>query len=673
MPPQIPLAIFVDRYIAGGTQRQMIELLKRIDRQRFRIHPVCFHDDGPWTHRVAELGDPIARFPIHGFRRPDTARQLMAFARWCRINRIAIVHSWDIYSNAFGLPGAALARVPVRIGSRRGLGGPAGVRLLQRAAYRAAHRMVANSRAAAEQLVTEGVPEERITVISNGVDLATFPSHTYSARPRRIAMVACLREEKRIDVLIEAAPRILERHPDAEFLIVGDGRCREHLTTLARTTGVQERFRFLGHRDDVPTVLADADLFVLPSASEAFPNVILEAMAAGLPVVATRVGGIPELVEEGVTGSLVPPADSRALADALLRLLDNPDRAAALGRTGRSRIEQAYSFDRMVEQFETLYLSELEASRARHRPFTPGRVTQIPGVKRRVKNGLMKAYLASPLPDVRDRVNARLGRRRLTVLTYHQVQDPADDGSSVGTSAFREQMRFVKEHYRVVPLADAVKMLHAGGPPEKLVAITFDDGYLDNATTAAPILKELDVPATFFISTDMIGGGRPFPHDVLRGRVPQEHMSWDDVRSLAAQGFDIGSHTCSHANLGAVSLEEAEHELRLSRAHIEAELQQPVGLFSFPYGHPRNMRPDTMAAARREYDVCCSAYGGHNLSPGDPGEIRRIVVSSGVTFLAFRALIEGWPMLRIANTRTAPAAGAGAPASPEGERVGLRL
>jgi glycosyltransferase involved in cell wall biosynthesis/peptidoglycan/xylan/chitin deacetylase (PgdA/CDA1 family) len=645
MPTQIPIAIFVDRYIAGGTQRQMIELLRRIDRRRFRVYPVCFHAEGPWVGRVADLGDPIARFPIHGFRRLETAHQLFSFARWCRVNEIAVMHSWEIYSNIFGLSGAALAAVPVRIGSRRGLGGAAGARRLQKVAYRAAHRLVANSHAAAQQLVRDGVPEERITVISNGIDTSIVPKRHYSTRPRRIAMVACLREEKRIDVLIAAAPRILERHPDAEFLIVGDGPCRDQLAALARATAVFDRFQFLGHRDDVPEVLAQADLLVLPSQSEAFPNAIIEAMAAGLPVVATDVGGIPELVAEGHTGRLVPPGDADALAGALLDVLDQPERAAEFGRAGRRRIEQTYSFDRMVEQFETLYVSELERSRVRRR-------SGFRRVKPIVKDALMTAYLDSGLPAERDHIYAQLGRGRLTVVTYHQVKDSVDDdGSSVGTAAFREQMQFLKANYRVMPLADAVKAISAVGAPERLIAITFDDGYLDNATAAAPILRSLGLPATFFVSTDMIGGERPFPHDVLRGREPQEHMTWDDVRSLAAQGFDIGSHTCSHADMGAISLEQAERELRVSRQRLEEELKCPIGLFAFPYGHRRNIRPDTMAAARREYAVCCSGYGGHNTAPADPGHIRRVVISSGVTFLAFRALIEGWPVLRRTNTR----------------------
>jgi len=353
----LPLAIFVDRFIPGGTQRQLIELLRRIDRHRFRVHPVCFHSDGPWTGRVAELGDAITSFPIHGFRRPETGRQLLRFAQWCRRNRIAVLHSWEIYSNVFALPGAALAGVPLRIGSRRGLGGPPAVRRLQNLACRTAHRMVANSRAAAEQLISQGIRAHRIDIVPNGIDLTLFPQRNLWRPARRITMVACLRAGKRIDVLIAAAPRILARHPDIEIQIVGDGPCREKLVALARSTGVSPHVQFMGHRDDVPAILTTSDLFVLPSASEASPNVVLEAMAAGLPVVASRVGGIPEIVDDGVTGHLVPPSDPDALAAAILDVLDHPNRGAAFGQAGRRRIAREYSFDRMVAQFESLYLT----------------------------------------------------------------------------------------------------------------------------------------------------------------------------------------------------------------------------------------------------------------------------------------------------------------------------
>jgi len=339
----------------------MIELLARLDPRRFRVHPVCFHSEGAWFERITGFHEPVAVFPIHGFRRPHTTRQLLAFARWCRDRQIKVLQTCELYSNIFGLPAGVLASVPVRLGSRRGLIEPAGLQRLQRVAYRAAHRIVANSQAAADRLRIEGVPQHKVRVIPNGIDAALFPVRRYSMRPRRITALACLREEKRLDVLIAAAPRIIARYPDVEIRIAGEGTCRDALMTQTRQLGIASRVTFLGHRDDVPEVLGMSDIFVLPSRSEAFPNSVMEAMASGLPVVASAVGGIPELVADGRTGRLIPPGEPEALADAVIGLLDEPERATEFGRAGRQKIEQTYSFDRMVAQFEGLYLSELDA------------------------------------------------------------------------------------------------------------------------------------------------------------------------------------------------------------------------------------------------------------------------------------------------------------------------
>ena len=418
--PQIPIAIFVDRFIPGGTQRQMIELLKRIDRRPFRVHPVCFHDDGPWTSRVSELGDPIARFPIYGFGKPGTARQLLRFARWCRRERHRrrayvgnlLQHLW---ASGRGARGRAPAhRQPT--GTRRSAGCPSSADAGM--PHCASHgREFARGGGAADRARRPGRP---IDVIPNGIDLSMFPLRPNGPRPRKIAMVACLRKEKRIDVLIAAAPRVLARYPDVEFQIVGDGPCREQLVAQAPPPACMPRIEFMGHRDDVPAILSASDLFVLPSESEASPNVIFEAMAAGLPVVASRVGGIPELVADGVTGLLVPPGDSDALAAALLNLLDQPGRATAFGKAARECIEQQYSFERMVTQFETLYMSGSTNPRARACAIPRTRTNarheiggqertddDLPGVWHTQRHGR-----ESP---------ARLGRGRLTVVTYHQV------------------------------------------------------------------------------------------------------------------------------------------------------------------------------------------------------------------------------------------------------------
>ena len=652
----VPIAIFVDRFAPGGTQRQMIELLKRLDRKRFRVHPVCFHSEGTWFKQVAELDDPVALFPIHGFRRPATMRQLLAFAWWCRTHQIEILQTCELYSNVFGLPGGALASVPLRIGSRRGFVEPPGLQRLQRASYSKAQFVVANSQAAADRLRLEKVEEEKIVLIPNGIDLARFPARQYSGSPTRVAVVACLREEKRIDVLISAIPQIIANRPDTRFIIAGEGTCREPLVTLARELGVLDKIDFLGHREDVSAVLSDADIFVLPSRSEAFPNAIMEAMAAGLPVVASNVGGIPELVEDGRTGHLVQPGDAAGLADSVIALLERPQQLEEFGRAARRKVEESYSFDRMVGQFEDLYERELGVRRR-----AIGSGTSM--AKQVVKNTLMNTYLASGFPLVRNQLFARVGRRQLTVLCYHQVKSPADDCSSVTPATFRKQMQFLKTHYTVLPLSEAVKVSLEPGVGPRIVAITFDDGYLDNATNAAPILRSLGLPACFFVTTDMVGSDQPFPHDVVQRRPNESHMSWEDVRSLAAQGFEVGSHSCSHADFGVISLEQAKRELRESRQRLERELDIPIRAFAFPYGHRRNMSPETMAAARAEYEFCCSAYGGHNLAPVDRRNVRRVVISTGVGFLAFRAILEGWPILRRSNPYKATERPAEQPAS----------
>lgn len=340
----------------------MIELIRRLDSDVFDVHAVCFHRRGGWLPRAAEAARSVVEFPIHKFARPATWRQMIAFASWCRRTRIAIVQTCDFYANVFGMPAAALAGVPVRIASRRDVNpGRSGAQLaLQRTAYAAAHRVVANSRAAAARLERERVAQRRIRIISNGIVVP--PGAERVASPiRRVITVANLRAEKAHERLLAAAAKIAACQPAIEFDIVGDGPRRAELQNIAEHLGIAGRVRFLGHRDDVPELLAGADLFVLPSRSEAFPNGVLEAMASGLPVVACRVGGLLEMIDDGRTGVLVPPDDELALADAILTLIADPDRARALGKAARADVAARYSFDAMTGAFEQLYLSELTA------------------------------------------------------------------------------------------------------------------------------------------------------------------------------------------------------------------------------------------------------------------------------------------------------------------------
>jgi L-malate glycosyltransferase len=362
LPPQIPVAVFMTRFQPGGTERQMIELVRRLDGARFAVHVACFHREGAWLSRVLERATSVVEFPIQGFARPETAWQLRSFARWCRRERIAVVQTCDLYANTFGLPGAALAGVPVRIGSRRELN-PDKTRWqirAQRTAYRCAARVVANSRAAGQMLQQEGLAPESIAVIPNGVDLGAYIDRTPSAQIQRIVTVANLRPEKGHETLIASAAALVRSYPHLRFQIVGEGPRKHELQDLAAARGVSQHVEFLGHSDDVPSVLAAADVFVLPSRSEAFPNSVIEAMAAGLPVIASAVGGLLDLIDHDRTGLLVPPSDAEALTHALRFLIENPTHAAAIGATARMEIRQRYSFERMVRAFEDLYVSSLE-------------------------------------------------------------------------------------------------------------------------------------------------------------------------------------------------------------------------------------------------------------------------------------------------------------------------
>ena len=361
MRPRVPIAIFMSSFDPGGTERQMTELIRRLDPSRFEVHVACLHRRGAWLPRAEEHAASIVEFPISGFRRASTVTQACRFGTWCRERGIALVHTTDLYANIFGLPAAAMAGVAVRIGNRREINPDKslGQIALQRAAYACAHVVVANSTAAGDRLARERVPRARIRVVPNGIDLAAYTPANHDRPIRRIVTVANLRPEKAHEVLFEAATLVLRRCPEAEFIIAGDGPRRQELEALARSRGIMSRVQFLGHADDVPAVLASSDLFVLPSRSEAFPNGILEAMATGLPIVASRVGGIVELVENQKTGVLVPPDDPRALGHAMLDLIQWRSHAVRLGRAARAEVEARYSWDRMISAFEHLYIEQL--------------------------------------------------------------------------------------------------------------------------------------------------------------------------------------------------------------------------------------------------------------------------------------------------------------------------
>lgn len=319
-----------------------------------------------------ELGPATARFGLELGDRPRPASDLGALwelRQAVRDWRPALIHAHGVKAALLAL-GARLPRCPPVVVTFHNLwhGGP--LTLPLRLVTQRAAAAVAVSEAVRERLAAHGIRPRELTLIPNGLDLAAFPlaPPPPPGRPFTAAFLGRLTEEKGILVLLEAAHLFLKT-PKVRLVVAGDGPLREAVEEAARRHG--SRLAYLGHRQDVRAVYHAADAVLIPSLSEGQSLTALEAMACGLPVVASQAGGLPEIVVEGETGVLVPPGDARALADALLDLASDRDRARALGASGRRRVEQEFGIDRMLERLIEVYRGVLEGARGKSRPPAP--------------------------------------------------------------------------------------------------------------------------------------------------------------------------------------------------------------------------------------------------------------------------------------------------------------
>jgi peptidoglycan/xylan/chitin deacetylase (PgdA/CDA1 family) len=211
------------------------------------------------------------------------------------------------------------------------------------------------------------------------------------------------------------------------------------------------------------------------------------------------------------------------------------------------------------------------------------------------------------------RVQEALARRRgpfMAVLLFHRVTDAIpEDGLTVGTARFRRICRLLRRSFRVVPLTEVFRLARSGEPiPRRTVAVTFDDCYRDNLP-AARVLTEHGLPACFFVPSGYVGTDHVFPWDERLPRMP--NLTWDEVRAMAALGHEIGSHTVTHPDMGAISEEQARRELAESKKTIEEQLGRAVRWFAYPFGGREHFRDDRLAlAVDAGYEGCVSAYGG---------------------------------------------------------------
>ncbi|MEP7381410.1 MAG: glycosyltransferase [Gemmatimonadota bacterium] len=376
-PRRTRVAYCLDSFELGGTELNAVRTAEQVDRTRFDLSFIALSDRGPLAARVRDAGIPIHVFPLQGFFSLQMLRSARRLVRHLREAHIDVVHAHDIYSNIFAVPCARMARVPMVIASRRWwhAANRAVYLTLNRATYHLAHRVLANSEAVGRLVVEEGMARARVVVIPNFVEDYAFeaPGEAVLAGWRAdcgiaaddevIGIIANLHAIKDQSTLLRALPRVLAERGRARLVLVGDGEDRRALEALATSLGVRERVTFAGRRPQRPTMHWLFDVSVLSSRGEGFPNSIVEGMAAGRPLVATAVGGVPDVVVDGETGFLVPPGSPEALADRIVALLRDPALRAAMGAAGARRARSEFHASAVVRRLEALYDDFLARSR----------------------------------------------------------------------------------------------------------------------------------------------------------------------------------------------------------------------------------------------------------------------------------------------------------------------
>lgn len=352
----IPVLFMATNFDRGGAEKILARCAIGLPREKYATQAAALQGK---THAMA--GDLVrAGIPAHdlGMAWRGDLRVLLRLARLLRREHVQVLFTFMFHPTLLGRLVGWLCGVPVRVSSERTMAWEgAGRRMLNRWTMPlATHVVAASDRVAAYAAQEFRIPPERLTTIPNGVDLDHFRPvrRDRNVEPPVIGCTARLHAKNDHATLLRAFARVSVRWPEARLLLLGRGPEEPRLRALAAALGISARVRFEGEQPDVAPYLHQMDLYVQPSVAEGMPNSILEAMASGLPVVATCVGGTPEVVVDGETGLLVPPRDPVALADAALKLLEDRRMADALGRAGRSRVETHFGEMLMLQRMETL-------------------------------------------------------------------------------------------------------------------------------------------------------------------------------------------------------------------------------------------------------------------------------------------------------------------------------
>lgn len=361
----------IDSFEQGGSERQALQLVRQLHESgRWGVRLACLQNKGSLRSEADRLSlGEIPEYPLTSFYDRNFVKQLRRCARFLKENEIDVVQTHDFYTNIFGMTAAALARVPARIAYKGETNGfrTRSQKCLERGAFRLAHRVVANSDAVRTQLISEGLSAGKVVRHYNGLDLKRVAVQSGATRDdilemlglperRLVTIVANLQHSvKDHPTFLRAAARVRAEVPGAAFVIAGEGKLIEGLRELSAQLELERDVFFVGRCEKVAELLFVSDVCALSSTAEGFSNSILEYMAAARPVVVTDVGGAREAVIEGETGYVVCAGDDQRMAERIIELLRDPQRARAMGERGKSIVEEKFSCERQLTNTLDLY------------------------------------------------------------------------------------------------------------------------------------------------------------------------------------------------------------------------------------------------------------------------------------------------------------------------------
>ena len=361
----------INKLIIGGAEQQFLELVKGLDKNRFNTIVVTLYPGGELEEEVKNI--PGIEYICLNRKGKYNFFTLITILRLLRKKHVDVIQPFLTPATFFTLLPAIINRTPLKIvteraSSRKKLGRGYILYLrIEDLLARFANLVIPNSKSGKDFLVTRGIKPEHITVIYNGINIQRLipnPADIIRSRDtlrlseniKVVGISASLFELKDHDTFLRAAHIISSTMPQVKYIILGEGPLRQNLEQLARELGIESKVLFAGNQTEVSPYLSVFDVACLCSKEpEGCSNSILEAMALGKPVVATNAGGNSELVDDGKTGLLVPIQNPKALANAILALLNNPEQAKEMGRQGKEKVTREFNLERMVQDYETLY------------------------------------------------------------------------------------------------------------------------------------------------------------------------------------------------------------------------------------------------------------------------------------------------------------------------------